>query len=123
MHREERERNTKEAQDRPAVDVGSDDLSLTSNWMHRTDWANTFRRANRPLLRRLALAPSADGAAFAIGGVDGQLLNSPPSDERRLLLFGHALNAFFDRCEDTAQRISASDCAWCKVDVPGGKPG
>lgn len=81
MHREERERIAREAQDRQPAEVGVDDLSLTSNWMRRTDWANRYQWANRPLLRRLALAPSVDGAPFAIGEANGQLLTSPRSDD------------------------------------------
>jgi hypothetical protein len=101
LHQEERDWMAQEARDRLPSDTGVDDLSLTSNWMRRTDWANTFRGADRPILRRLALAPSVRGVAFAIGEASGQLVTSPSSDEQRLLLLGHAVDAFFDTVAHT----------------------
>ncbi len=118
LHRGERDRIAQEARTRLPSDTGGDDLSLTSNWMRRTDWASTFRGANRPILRRLALAPSADGRALAIGEASGQPVLSPSGDEQRLLVLGLALDAFFDRCEDTVLHTSHSIRCWLRGYFP-----
>lgn len=125
LHQGERDRMAHEARDRLPSDTGMDDLSLTSNWMRRTDWANTFRGANRTILRQLALAPSVRRIAFALGEVSGQLVTSPPSDEQRLLLLGYALDAFFDRCEDIVAYTDLSIRCWLRgyfLDKPYNTP-
>jgi hypothetical protein len=85
------------------IDTGSYDEAVLGNWMLRTDWASVYSGVNRRLLVRLAEAPSADGSPLRYGEFEGQHLQSSAEDERKIPSIGAAIDAFFDRCEDTVR--------------------
>ncbi|KAJ9636434.1 hypothetical protein H2199_000585 [Coniosporium tulheliwenetii] len=118
LHQGERDRIAAEAPGCMRTDTGIDDLTLTSNWMRRTGWARTFRGADRVVLRRLTLAPHSNGLTLTLGRHGDREVESGASDERRLLVIGRALDAFFDRCEDTVRFTDHSILCWLRGHFP-----
>ncbi|KAK4243060.1 hypothetical protein C7999DRAFT_45037 [Corynascus novoguineensis] len=98
------------------------DLALQTNWIRRTGWLETFDRANRGFLVRLAQPPclQSDGLRLSIPG-DGA--NQPPiwslyEDEVRLSRVALALRGLQDRCEDTARHTDVSTRFWLRSADP-----
>jgi hypothetical protein len=118
MHKSERERLV----DRRLIsltDVGSEDLSLTSNWMRRTGWAEMFTNANRELLVRLTDLPSyTTEHSLCLGSYDGENLYSSTQDEGKLLHIMDALDRAFDCCEDTVRHTDISLRCWLQGQYP-----
>jgi hypothetical protein len=96
------------------IDTGSYDEAVLGNWMLRTDWASVYSGVNRRLLVRLAEAPSADGSPLRYGEFEGQHLQSSAEDERKIRSIGAAIDAFFDRCEDTVRYTDHSTRCWLR---------
>ncbi|KAH8686644.1 hypothetical protein GQ44DRAFT_631729, partial [Phaeosphaeriaceae sp. PMI808] len=68
------------------IDTSSSDMALNTNWMRRTQWAETFAGADRKLLVQLAQIPH----------------------EFKLRHIVTALDRVFDRCEDTVRHTDVS---------------
>ncbi|KAK3680383.1 hypothetical protein LTR37_021276 [Vermiconidia calcicola] len=119
LHEEERQRVQDNEHHHLATDTGIDDLALTSNWMRRTGWADTFAGADRQLLSQLADTPARDGFGLHLRECSGKKISSSVEDERRLAAIGHAVDHFFDRCEDTARNTDHSVRCWLRSHVPG----
>ena len=100
---EERNRLTSNEAIPSTTDIGSDELTLESNRMRRTNWLQTFRSANRSILRRLTLKPLAGAQAVALGAISGREITSSSDTEQRLITISTALDRFFDRCEGTVR--------------------
>jgi hypothetical protein len=82
--------------------------------MLRTDWASVYSGVNRRLLVRLVEAPSADGSPLRYGEFEGQHLQSSAEDELKTRSIGAAIDAFFDRCEDTVRYTDHSIRCWLR---------
>ncbi|KAJ5052595.1 hypothetical protein J3E74DRAFT_469583 [Bipolaris maydis] len=72
-----------------SIDTSSPDMALNTNWMRRTQWAETFVGADRKLLVQLAQIPSKE-------------------DELKLRHIVTTLDRVFDRCEDTVRHTDVS---------------
>ncbi|KAH8690376.1 hypothetical protein GQ44DRAFT_744804 [Phaeosphaeriaceae sp. PMI808] len=75
------------------IDTSSSDMALNTNWMRRTQWAETFAGADRKLLVQLAQIPP---------------VYSHKEDEFKLRHIVTALDRVFDRCEDTVRHTDVS---------------
>jgi hypothetical protein len=89
------------------TDGGEDEL-LSSNWMRRTGWTEMFLGAKRSFLVMLGTSPKISGDTFDVGDAKGTRIAFPDTDERRLVTVGHAIDRFFDRCEDTLRHTDHS---------------
>lgn len=118
LHEEEQQRIVAERQQRSAIDTGTDDLALTSNWMRRTGWATTFAGVDRLLLLRLAEHPFSSGDHMDLGCYGTTKMYSSADDERCLIAVGQAVDHFFDRCEDTARNTDHSIRCWLRSQIP-----
>jgi hypothetical protein len=119
LHQEEQEHIAINLRGQSTTDTGSDDLALTSNWMRRTGWAQTFAGANRSVLLTLTQGPAASGRGLELGSYNGRTLQSSIEDERALAAAERALDRFFDRCEDTVQHTDSSIRCWLRGQIPG----
>ncbi|KAJ6191987.1 hypothetical protein J3E72DRAFT_443135 [Bipolaris maydis] len=72
-----------------SIDTSSPDMALNTNWMRRTQWAETFVGADRKLLVQLAQIPNKE-------------------DEFKLRHIVTTLDRVFDRCEDTVRHTDVS---------------
>jgi hypothetical protein len=91
-----------------ATEIGGEDMSLISNWMHRTDWIEIFAGTNRALLVRLTETPYSSKSGLCLGTYEGVELYSCRNDEERLARIVTALDGVFDRCEDTLRHTDVS---------------
>lgn len=117
LHSTERERMTNR-HSAAVTDVGSADMSLTTNWMRRTGWAEMFADANRDLLVRLTELPCDTREGLCLGIYRGVKLSSHPEDERRLTHIVAAFDRVFDRCEDTVKHTDISIRCWLRGQYP-----
>nr|OQO30937.1 hypothetical protein B0A51_04164 [Rachicladosporium sp. CCFEE 5018] len=92
---------------------------MTSNWMHRPLWMQTFRGANRSMLLLLSEGPVIGGDGLELGQHHGRPLWSSAEDERGLASAACAVDKFLDRCEDTARHTDHSIRCWLRSQVPG----
>ena len=111
---EEREMLASKKQTLASIDVGSDDLALTSNWMRRANWIHTYKGADRSILKRLTLRPYSNGSALSLASLPYTQLISTSHVERRLLIISEALDQFFDQCEDTIRHTDNSVLWWLR---------
>ncbi|KAK5109833.1 hypothetical protein LTR85_002038 [Meristemomyces frigidus] len=119
LHQDEKERMSSNACIPSTTDTGIDDLALTSNWMRRTGWAQTFANADRSMLLVLAEGPAADGYRLELGRHGDKVLWSSAQDERALAVAGRAVDQFLDRCEDTARHTDQSIRCWLRGQTLG----
>jgi hypothetical protein len=87
---------------------GGEDALLSSNWMRRTGWTEMFLGANRSFLVMLGTSPKQSGDTFDVGDAKSTRIAFSDTDERRLVAVGHAIDRFFDRCEDTLHHTGHS---------------
>jgi hypothetical protein len=106
MHRDERERLI--SSQKVTNDMGSCDMALNTNWMRRTDWAETFDGADRNLLVQLAQIPHNTERNMTFGIYDGIAISSSRKDECQLSYLVTALDRVFDQCEDTVRHTDVS---------------
>ncbi|PVH94160.1 hypothetical protein DM02DRAFT_200270 [Periconia macrospinosa] len=90
------------------VEVGSNDMALSTNWMRRTGWAEMFASANRRLLVQLSQMPYDAREDLSLGTYGAENLFSRREDEERLTHMVAALGRMFDRCEDTVRHTDVS---------------
>jgi hypothetical protein len=119
LHEFEKQRLVEEENIRSVTDTGIPDMALTSNWMLRTNWAETFNGADRQLLLRFTESPIANGQPLQLGIHGTTALSSESGDERELVAIGDATDRFFDRCEDTALHTDNSVRCWLRSQIPG----
>jgi hypothetical protein len=117
IHDEERIRIQKDNKERELMDTGVYDEAFLGSWMRRTNWTSTFSGINRLLLVRLAEAPSAGGSPLVYGVFEGQRLQSKGEDERKIRAIGVAMDAFFDRCENTARNTDHAIRCWLRSNL------
>jgi hypothetical protein len=117
LHEEERRRAQKDKESYDILDTGVYDEAFLGNWMRRTNWTSVFSGVNRLLLVRLAEAPSADGSPLMYGEFEDRRLQSSAEDERRIRSIGAGIDAFFDRCEDTARHTDHSIRCWLRSNL------
>lgn len=87
--------------------------------MLRTNWAQTFNRANRRLLLRLTDFPIANGKPLQLGFHDTTAISSKVENERQLVAISDAIDRFFNRSENTARHINNSVRCWLRSQIPG----
>jgi hypothetical protein len=95
------------------------DLALTSNWIRRTGWLETFAGVDHQLLSHLASAPAREGFPLLLADDVGSPIQSSIEDESKLLNLGKVVDYFFDRCEDTARNTDNSIRCWLRSHVQG----
>jgi hypothetical protein len=105
IHQGERDRINARVRVYATTDTGVDDLALTSNWMHRTAWAQTFRGADRSVLLLLSEGHASGGRGLELGHHNGETLWSSAEDERVLAAAELAVDSFLDCCEDVTGRL------------------
>jgi len=119
LHERELQRARNEEARLPGEDSSASDLALTSNWIRRTGWLETFAGVDRQLLSRLGSAPAREGLPLLLADdVRGRTLSSI-EDESKLSNLGKAAAHFFDRCEDTARNTDHSIRCWLRSHVQG----
>ncbi|KAJ6267416.1 hypothetical protein PSV08DRAFT_229224 [Bipolaris maydis] len=91
-----------------SIDTSSPDMALNTNWMRRTQWAETFVGADRKLLVQLAQIPCGTGENLEIEIHDGTAISSSKEDELKLRHIVTTLDRVFDRCEDTVRHTDVS---------------
>lgn len=94
-------------------------MALTSSWIRRTGWLETFAGVDRPLLSRLASAPAREGFPLLLADDVESPTQSSIEDESKLSNLGKAVDHFFDRCEDTARNTDHSIRCWLISHVQG----
>jgi hypothetical protein len=94
-------------------------LALTSNWIRRTGWLETFSGVDRRLLSRLGSAPARGGFPLLFADDVTSRTLSSIEDESKLSDLGKAADHFFDRCEDTARNTNHSIRCWLRSHVQG----
>jgi hypothetical protein len=99
-----------------ASEPADDDLALTTNWMRRTGWAETYAGADRRLLLQLAQLPAPNGHSLALGPVGMGMLESPAEDERMLEAMCQAADHFLRQGEDTARHSDHTTRCWLRSD-------
>ncbi|RKK18945.1 hypothetical protein BFJ66_g17904, partial [Fusarium oxysporum f. sp. cepae] len=78
--------------------------ALQTNWLRRTGWETTFRKARCDVLVRLTALPHCtDNRPLPLGVVEGDAIISPARDERRLLFMIAALDRLLDQCGETVR--------------------
>ncbi|RGP58116.1 hypothetical protein FSPOR_11930, partial [Fusarium sporotrichioides] len=84
--------------------------ALQTNWLRRTGWETTFRKARCDVLVRLAALPHCtDNRPLPLGVVEGEAIISPARDERRLLFMVDALDRLLDQCDPAANKDGGHD--------------
>jgi hypothetical protein len=73
---------------------------------HRLDIR--FLWANRSFLVMLGTSPKQSGDTFDVGDAKSTRIAFSDTDGRRLVAVGHAIDRFFDRCEDTLRHTGHS---------------
>ncbi|KAM0714509.1 hypothetical protein Q7P37_009803 [Cladosporium fusiforme] len=119
LHERELQRARNEETRLPGEDSSASDLALTSNWIRRTGWLETFAGVDRQLLSRLGSAPAREGFPLLLADDVGGLTQSSIEDESKLSNLGKAADHFFDRCEDTARNTDHSIRCWLRSHVQG----
>ena len=99
------------------MDTGAYDEAFLGSWMRRTNWTSTFSSVNRLLLVWLAEAPSVEGSPLVYGIFEGQRLHSSVEDERKIRSIGVAIDAFFDRCENTTRNTDHAIRCWLRSNL------
>jgi hypothetical protein len=119
LHERELQRVSNEEAQLPRGGSSASDFALTSNWIRRTGWLETFSGVDRRLLSRLGSAPAREGFPLLLADdVTGRTLSSI-EDESKLSNLGKAADHFFDRCEDTARNTDHSIRCWLRSHVQG----
>lgn len=119
LHERELQRARNEEARQQGKDSLASDLALTSNWIRRTGWLETFARVDRSLLSRLASAPTREGFPLLLAHDVGSPTQSSIEDELKLSNLGKAVDHFFDQCEDTARNTDHSIRCWLRSHVQG----
>ena len=119
LHERELLRARNEEARQQGKDLLAYDLALTSNWIRRTGWLETFAGVDRQLLSRLASAPAREGFPLLLADDVGSPTQSSIEDESKLSNLGKAVDHFFDRCEDTARNTDHSIRCWLRSHVQG----
>ncbi|GAB7336112.1 hypothetical protein MBLNU13_g08907t1 [Cladosporium sp. NU13] len=119
LHERELQRARNEETRLPGENSSASDLALTSNWMRRTGWLETFAGVDQQLLSRLGSAPARDGFPLLLADDFGGPTQSSIEDESKLSNLGKAADHFFDRCEDTARNTDHSIRCWLRSHVQG----
>lgn len=104
---------------RDATDTGIDDLAATSNWMHRTGWAETYKGVDLRLLLALRQSPAVNGHPLPLGIYDSLEIHSSSEDELKLLVVSQGIDRFFDRCENTVRYTDYSVRGWLRGQIVG----
>ncbi|KAH7464027.1 hypothetical protein FOMA001_g17942 [Fusarium oxysporum f. sp. matthiolae] len=96
--------------------------ALQTNWLRRTGWETTFRKARCDVLVRLTALPHCtDNRPLPLGVVEGDAIISPARDERRLLFMVAALDRLLDQCGETVRTTDSGEHA--DVDPAADKDG
>jgi len=102
-----------------ACDVGSSDMALVSNWLHRTGWNELFANSDRALLTKLSNLPSRAGDCdLCLGQIDGTELLSPAADEAKLRRVLVSVAVALERCRDTVRHTDISIRSWLRGQAP-----
>jgi hypothetical protein len=91
-----------------ANDRESTDMTVNTNWMRRTGWAETFADAVRQLLVQLTQLPRIATQDLYLGDYGTIEICSSREDEYRLSLLVAAVDRVFDRCEETVRHTDGS---------------
>ncbi|KAM5360802.1 hypothetical protein ACJA88_014695 [Fusarium oxysporum] len=88
-------------------------------WIERTGWDKTYHGRSRDVLAALAAVSFSRGAGPHLLGRQGtnglhEDIFSTMEDERKIAAVLEALDAFLDRCEDTARKTSRSILCWLR---------
>jgi hypothetical protein len=119
LHERELQRARNEEARQQGKDLLASGLALTSNWIRRTGWLETFAGVDRSLLSRLASAPAREGFPLLLADDVGSPTQSSMEDELKLSNLGKGVDHFFDQCEDTARNTDHSIRCWLRSHVQG----
>ncbi|RKK78283.1 hypothetical protein BFJ68_g17903, partial [Fusarium oxysporum] len=93
--------------------------ALQTNWLRRTGWETTFRKARCDVLVRLTALPHCtDNRPLPLGVVEGEAIISPARDERRLLFMIAALDRLLDQCGETVRTTDVCLRRWLRGRYP-----
>ncbi|KAL3595891.1 hypothetical protein FPOAC2_10261 [Fusarium poae] len=93
--------------------------ALQTNWLRRTGWETTFRKAHCDVLVRLAALPHCtDNRPLSLGVVEREAIMSPARDERRLLCMMAALDRLLDQCGETVRTTDVCLRRWLRGRYP-----
>ncbi|KAI7771118.1 hypothetical protein LZL87_013445 [Fusarium oxysporum] len=93
--------------------------ALQTNWLWRTGWETTFRKARCDVLVRLTALPHCtDNRPLPLGVVEGDAIISPARDERRLLFMMAALDRLLDQCGETVRTTDICLRRWLRGRFP-----
>ncbi len=81
---------------------------MTTTWMRRRGWEETFRHARRDFLLSISELPAAHSGPLLLTRYDGATIQSPEVDEGRLESIVQSLDRLLDRCGDTVRRTDVS---------------
>jgi hypothetical protein len=90
------------------------DIALTTPWMQRTQWKETYHGARRDILARMTLLPSYGSCREGqrLGHHEGVDLCTQDEDEQRLRPILLAVDLLFDRCEETYHHTARPILCW-----------
>ena len=108
LHESQRQRIATNKGCQSTTHLGSDDMTLISNWMRHTNWATTFAGADRRLLLMLTERPTANVDRLRLSRDEAMEIYSSAEDEDQLTTVEKAVDHFFNRCEDTARNTDHS---------------
>ena len=74
IYQAERDRINTTTRPQATIDVGSDDLTMTSNWIRRIAWMQTFKGADRSVLLLLFEGPALGGNGLELGFFNSRVL-------------------------------------------------
>ncbi|KEF50810.1 uncharacterized protein A1O9_13140, partial [Exophiala aquamarina CBS 119918] len=84
------------------------DLATISPWMRRTQWLETYRRAERSMLVRMTALPDLGSRRNGrdLGTFNGTSLSVSAADERRISMVLQAIEELYAHCEETVQHTA-----------------
>uniref|UniRef100_A0A0C4DIR1 Uncharacterized protein n=1 Tax=Fusarium oxysporum (strain Fo5176) TaxID=660025 RepID=A0A0C4DIR1_FUSOF len=93
--------------------------ALQTNWLRRTGWETTFRKARCDVLVRLTALPHCtDNRPLPLGVVKGDAIISPARNKRRLLFIIAALDRLLDQCGETVRTTDVCLRRWLRGRFP-----
>lgn len=92
--------------------------TLVKNWMRRTGWEVTLEGANRDVLVALRATRQVSCGSLILDVLDTAVIESPESDEHKLVAITAAFDRLLDRCHDTTLHTDVIVRRWVRSTRP-----